>query len=192
MMNTIQPNYTTDKAYGIKAGNQPNEIPAKQTQDEESGVILEIGKTPEKSVTYQKPTYVKPNTQEVQKLWEQAEKAYENLRSIVEKLILKQGKTGSRSKEETEVIEIDEETRAEAELAISEDGEFGVKAVSDRIVSFALAISGEDKSKLELLKKAIGQGFEAAKSAFGGELPEICSQTYDEVMRRLDAWAEEE
>ncbi len=192
MMNTIQSNYTSDKAYAIKTDQESKNADVKQTQEEESGVILEIGKSPEKSVTYKKPAIVKPNAEEVKKLWEQAEKTHENLRNLVEKLILKQGKKIKGRIEEREIIEIDDETRAEAEMAISEEGEFGIKAVSDRIVSFAVAVSGDDKSKLAELKEAIGKGFEEAKKALGGELPDICSKTYDEIMRKLDEWVKEE
>ena len=72
--------------------------------------------------------------------------------------------------------------------AVSENGEYGVKAVSDRIVSFAIAISGGDKTKLTELKAAIIEGFEKAGQALGGNLPQICKYTYDEVMKKLDIW----
>ena len=77
-------------------------------------------------------------------------------------------------------------------MAIAEDGEFGVNAVSDRIVAFAIAISGGDKSKLNTLKAAIDEGFQAVKDIMGGALPDISSKTYDEIMRKLDEWADDE
>ncbi|HAF59802.1 MAG TPA: hypothetical protein DCK81_01465, partial [Clostridiales bacterium UBA9856] len=77
----------------------------------------------------------------------------------------------------------------QAKLAISEDGEFGVKAVSDKLVNFAISISGGDKSKYEELRAAIEEGFAAAKEALGGYLPDICIETYHETMRKLEAWA---
>ena len=79
-----------------------------------------------------------------------------------------------------------------AKQAVSEDGDFGVKAVSDRLVDFAISISGGDKSKLSELVSAIDKGFGAAKDALGGELPAICQQTYDETMRKLNEWANDE
>lgn len=87
---------------------------------------------------------------------------------------------------------MDAQTIAEAKQAISENGEYGIKAVSGRIVNFAIAASGGDKSKLEELKAAIDKGFEEAKKAFGGQLPDICSQTYDEIMKKLDDWSKQE
>ncbi|QGU00421.1 hypothetical protein SYNTR_1827 [Candidatus Syntrophocurvum alkaliphilum] len=73
---------------------------------------------------------------------------------------------------------------------IKEGGKLSAEKVSDRIVDFAKAISGGDKDKIELLKDAIKQGFEAASAALGG-LPEVSEQTYDLVMQKLDAWMEE-
>lgn len=86
-------------------------------------------------------------------------------------------------------IEIDEDTRAKAQEAISEDGFYGVKKTSARIIEFAKVISGNDPSKIETLKKAIIEGFEAAKEAFGGELPEISHKTHEAVLKGLDEWA---
>lgn len=87
------------------------------------------------------------------------------------------------------IIEIDDETKQNAIDAISEDGYYGVKQTSNRMIEFAKIISGNDPSKLETIKKAIDSGFEAAKEIFGGELPEISQRTYDAVMDGLDKWA---
>ncbi len=109
----------------------------------------------------------------------------ERMRCMVEKLIRNQGKYSNCS-----IIDVNDVNQANR--AISEEGEFGVKAVSDRIVNFAIAISGNDKTKLDTLKSAIEEGFEEAKKAFGGTLPDICSQTHDEIMKKLDKWADTE
>lgn len=108
--------------------------------------------------------------------------AADHLRYLVEELIQNQGKLRNRS-----AISIQDINQAK-EL-ISEDGPFGVQAVSDRIVDFAIAVSGNDTAKLGELKAAIDKGFENARDAFGGTLPDICNKTYDEVMRKLDEWA---
>ena len=54
-----------------------------------------------------------------------------------------------------------------------------------------LAISGGDKAQIGKLKAAIEDGFKQAKEALGGYLPEISQKTYDEVMKRMDEWANE-
>jgi len=151
---------------------------------------LEIGRFEHiDNVTYSRPAPNRVDVKEVDKLWEATEKATQHLRDLVEKLILNQGKATSLSEDDS--ITIDSKTRAEAKKAISEDGEWGVKAVSSRIVAFAKAISGGDKSKFEEIKSAIDAGFNEAERILGGALPEISQKTYDEVMSQLNQWANE-
>ena len=121
----------------------------------------------------------------------------ESFKKMVEAMIEKQGKKVNQvlkdlaEGKDVEII-VDSETQAAAQAAISEDGYFGVNKTSERIVDFAKALSGGDKSKIETLRNAFKEGFESAKEAFGGELPEISQQTYDKVMQGFDDWAKEE
>ncbi len=143
-----------------------------------------------KQVTYQKPN-AKVDEATIDKLKEESERAHSQLRDLVERLLLKQGKTFYDLKD-TGDIEVDEQTRLEAQAMIEEGGEYSAENVSDRIVSFAKAISGGDKSKLDILKGAIEEGFKQAAKALGGELPEISQKTYALVMEKLDAWQQED
>jgi hypothetical protein len=157
---------------------------AKNNQD--PAYILDLGKKGEDDKTK------KLTAQEVRKLKEQSEKTRQKLIDLMEKLLNRQiGNTGKSKTIEIRAdgAEYKELSETQAQAAIAEDGVFGVKAVSDRIVSFAIAISGNDPEKLGELKAAIDEGFAQAGRAFGAELPEICNQTYDEIMRKLDAWA---
>ena len=81
-------------------------------------------------------------------------------------------------------------TPEQAQELIAEDGNLGVEQTSDRIVQFALSISGNDPDRLEELKASIEQGFQLASEALGGTLPDISMKTYDAVMEKLNAWAE--
>lgn len=121
----------------------------------------------------------------------------ESFKKMVEAMIEKQGKKVNQvlkdlAERKDVEITVDSETQAAAQAAISEDGYFGVNKTSERIVDFAKALSGGDKSKIETLRNAFKEGFESAKEAFGGELPEISQQTYDKVMQGFDDWAKEE
>ncbi|MEA4806951.1 MULTISPECIES: hypothetical protein [Acetobacterium] len=121
----------------------------------------------------------------------------ESFKKMVETMIEKQGKKVSQvlkdlAEGKDVQITVDSETQAAAQEAISEDGYFGVNKTSERIIDFAKALSGGDKSKIETLRNAFKEGFESAKEAFGGELPEISQQTYDKVMQGFDDWAKEE
>ncbi|MCR5784714.1 MAG: hypothetical protein K6G40_03600 [Eubacterium sp.] len=80
------------------------------------------------------------------------------------------------------------ETKAAAQEAISEDGYWGVKQTSDRIVEFAKALSGGDVSKAEELKEAFIKGFKQATDTWGKELPQISQDTYDAVIEKFDNW----
>lgn len=186
------------KATGTtKPANQTNvqkSADPTQAQDTSRVDTMQVGNTQNTSVTYSKVMNKKPDAADIAALKAEADKATENLRKLVEELILKQNKnykasTESSSNDTPAQPAISSADIAAAKAAISEDGDFGVKAVSDRLVDFAIKVSGGDKSKLSELVSAIDKGFAAAKSVLGGELPEICKKTYDETMKKLNDWA---
>lgn len=139
------------------------------------------------------------------KISRNVEAKYAGLRSVVENLLTMQSvKTGEGKglsyaqifekyngniKGYFENLQVDEATRLKAQQDISEDGYWGVKQTSSRIIEFAIGVSGGDASKLAELKAAIEKGFAAAEKAWGGELPEICRQTKEAVFKGLDDWA---
>lgn len=148
--------------------------------------------TLERKVTYDKP---KVEQKTIQQLKEESENALSHLKQIVTALLKRQGlefqDISEIKLEDWDDVTIDEIAQAEAQAMLEGDGELSPAKVSDRIVDFAKAISGGDNSKFELLKKAIDDGFEAAGIEFGGELPDICKQTYNLTMEKLEAWANE-
>lgn len=83
-------------------------------------------------------------------------------------------------------FEVDAETKKKAQEDISEDGYWGVKQTSDRIVSFATALAGNDTDALEEMKDAFIKGYKQAEKQWGGKLPEISQKTYDAVMEKFD------
>ena len=86
-------------------------------------------------------------------------------------------------------INLSEISLEEAQSLIEDDGYFGVEQTSDRIVDFAVGLSGEDPSRLDAIKQGVEQGFQEALDAFGGWLPDISYATYNTVMEKLDIWA---
>lgn len=147
---------------------------------------VELGLKDQAVTTYTKHSSKKLSSDQIEKIKAQAEQATSTLKSLVQKLILKQGKIKDSLNIDYSIDSTD------AAASISEDGEWGVKAVSDRIVDFAKAVSGGDKNKLNELTAAIDKGFKQAAKAWGSELPGICNQTYNEVMRKLEIWKNEE
>ena len=149
----------------------------------------------EKSEVKTDPTYKKPvfkrDEEMISKIKAEVDQAHENLRNLVKKLLEKQGMTFNDLKIDGPDVKIDDETRAEAQKAIDEGGPYSVENTSDRMVDFAKAISGGDKSKISLLRDSIQKGFDEAEKAFGGKLPEISHETLKRTMEKLDAWANE-
>ena len=132
------------------------------------------------------PVYDK-NT--VLKLKQDSEKAHAQLIRIVQDMLNRQGKSLDLL-DPNKLIEVDETARLEAEKLIGPDGALGVEAVSQRLVDFAIAISGGDKSKADTLRAAIDKGFKEAEKILG-ELPEISRETYKLTMEKFDAWVNE-
>ncbi len=82
---------------------------------------------------------------------------------------------------------VDAETKAKAQKDIADDGYWGVEQTSDRIVSFATALAGDDSSALEKMKNAFIKGYKQAEEQWEGKLPDISQRTYDAVMKKFDS-----
>lgn len=83
---------------------------------------------------------------------------------------------------------VDEAAVAQAKEDISENGYWGVDQTSSRIVDFAIALSGNDPDKADKMISAFKKGYDEATKAWGKQLPEISSNTYDAVMDKFDQW----
>ena len=159
----------------------------------DSGVVYEPSKTETAAST--KKIY-KPDTALINKLKADAEARTAQLRSLVEKIMLGQGNAIGTADDmwsflRTGNFTVDAATKAQAQADIAEDGYWGVNQTSDRIVDFAKALTGGDPDKIEEMREAFKKGFKQAEETWGGELPEISQKTYDAVLEKFDAWAEE-
>lgn len=169
---------------------------ATTTSTEDLGVVYEpSNETASTSTTKNN----KVDAETIAKLKADADARLSQLKGIVEQLISKQGKASETVSIWEQFkngildgsIEVDPATAKQAQEDISEDGYWGVKQTSERILDFAKAISGNDSSKAEAMRDAIKQGFEEAAKLWGGELPEISQKTYDAVMKGIDDWKNE-
>ena len=168
------------KQDGAKA-KKVDPVPKKDKSDKASGDIFEKSKAEDKGFVYNKAT--------IDQLKAESQKSFDNLKKMIDNMLKKQGMSFDLSSSD-HMINIDPATRAEASEMIGENGPYGVEAMSDTIVDFAIAISGGDKSKFDTLKAAIDKGFNEAGKALGG-LPEISMKTYDRIMEKLDIWKNE-
>lgn len=133
------------------------------------------------------------DTKIIAKLKADTQKRTEQLRSLVEKLLLKQGQKFTEATDIYELLregklKVDPETAAKAQEEISENGYWGVKQTSERLFDFATALTGGDPGKAQEMKDAFMEGYEQAKKAWGGELPEISQKTYEATIRKFDEW----
>lgn len=180
--------YQTSQSTSAKAAE---ETTSQSGKTEDSGVVYE----PSKDSGTTKKTYTQ-NTELVNKLKADAESRAQQLQNIVQQLLTKQGKTYNTANDIWRTLasgdfQVDAATKAQAQADIAEDGYWGVKQTSNRILDFANALTGGDPDKIEEMRAAFEKGYKMAEKTWGGKLPEISKQTYDAVMAGFDKMAEE-
>ena len=152
--------------------------PQPEVQTKSDSVSISYHK--EASMTYESSLAIQTGTSDVQD-------QFSLMRGLVTSMLKEQGIDFKVANGE-QTIDISELSQEEAVELISEDGYFGVEQTSDRIVDLAIAAAGGDTSKLDAIKEGVEKGFNEAKDAFNGWLPDISYDTYDAVMEKLDAW----
>ncbi len=135
----------------------------------------------------------KPNTALIAKMKADAEQRTAQLKSLVEKMMTKQGEAIGKADSMWRFLAdgkftVDAATKAQAQADIAEDGYWGVEQTSDRILDFAKALSGNDPDKADELLEAFKKGFKQATGAWGKDLPDISQRTYDAVVEKFDNW----
>lgn len=114
------------------------------------------------------------------------------LKSLVEKMFTKQAGVDLTSKSSwDEMLKagiFDADTIAQAKKDVADDGYWGADQTSDRILSFASALAGDDKEKMQQMVDAFKKGFSQATKAWGTNLPDLCQNTYKAVMDKFDSW----
>ncbi len=186
MIQEIKRNQQDIKVRHVQAKDKPAPLQPEKEQTKNNIDTVELGTNKSPSALYTRPKDKGLKADDIDGLMAHAEKTFAGLRELVRQMLLKQREAAGYHKPDSVNLSPSEE----AKLSVSEDGEYGVKAVSDRIVNFAIAISDNDPTKLAQLKEAIDKGFAAAEKTFGGKLPDICYETYDEIIKKLDQWRE--
>ena len=186
---------STDTAY--KTENVKTDTAKAEAASTAKGA--EVGATYEKGTETGKGLYtVNKMSKEdrdalVTQLKADAEKRQSQLFDLVQKTI--SGQVGAFSKATGDDIwgilssgkfTVDSATKAQAQADISEDGYWGVKQTSERILDFAKALAGDDPDKLENMRAAFEKGYAQAEKTCGGKLPDISEQTYSAVMKGFD------
>lgn len=163
----------------------------KENTSASDGVVYEP--SAEKESTSTKKVY-KQDTALVAKLKADSDARVAQMKSLVEQMITKQGKTLGQTDSIWSFLAsgdftVDAATKAQAQKDIAEDGYWGVEQTSDRIVDFATALTGGDPDKIEAMRDAFKKGFGNATKTWGKQLPDISQKTYDAVMEKFDKLA---
>lgn len=154
----------------------------------DTGVVYEKSSDQTSGTVTKKTDYTLVN-----KLKADAEERTSQLRSLVEKMMTKQGVAIGTADSMWSFLAkgdftVDEATRAQAQADIADDGYWGVDQTSDRILDFAKALSGNDPEKADLLLDAFKKGFKEATKSWGQDLPDISQRTYDAVVEKFNKW----
>jgi hypothetical protein len=129
-----------------------------------------------------------------EKIREQSENDIEAFEKFINKIFSYQGSYTSRRTTSIKSVHI--KIKSESAEAVEEPsqeitGYWGAEETSQRILDFAKKISGNNPEKFDLLIDAFKTGFEEAKKAFGGTLPEVSHKTYDLVMEGFEKMKDE-
>jgi hypothetical protein len=154
--------------------------------------VVTLGQNSDDSsvLTYGKPTANNTATApvDVAALLAKSNQQVSDFLKLLGNLVQQQGLQWNKVVSGEQQLTVDPQTKAEATQAVSEDGEMGIKNTARRILDFARLGIGNDPSKIDTLRAAVQQGFDEAKKAFGGSLPDISKQTHDAIMATLDDW----
>ena len=154
----------------------------------DKGVVYEVSEEAKKTYT--------PNTALINQLKKDAENHQARFKQMIVEMMSKQAGTYGTATDDamwkflaSGDFTVDAATKAQAQEDISEDGYWGVEQTSDRILDFAVALTGGDPDKVEEMREAFKKGYAQAEETWGGKLPEISQKTYDAVMKKFDELA---
>ncbi|MDY5884395.1 MAG: hypothetical protein SPJ65_13885 [Roseburia sp.] len=165
------------------------------TKVPETGVIYEKSSDAKNSTGVVK-NKTKSNAAIVAQLKADQEARSKQLTDLVSQMLSKQGVTLGKADDMWKFLAkgdftVTPEVKAQAQADIAEDGYWGVEQTSDRIVSFAKALSNDNPEYADKLIAAFKKGFDQATKAWGQKLPDISQRTYDAVLEKFDKWVNE-
>ena len=173
-INSITNSVATQQASTYTAAKTDHtEKKSESSTKTDTGVVYEKSSGQTSGTVTKKTDYALVN-----KLKADAEQRTSQLRSLVEKMMTKQGETYGKANDIWSVLSsgnftVDAATKAQAQADIAEDGYWGVSQTSSRILDFATALTGGDPGKIEEMRNAFKKGYEQAEKTWGGKLPEI-------------------
>ena len=185
-VNGITNNTTT--AYTAPAASTATKAETTASVKEDPAAVYEKSN----NKTNSKKVY-KQDTGTINKLLADMENRKQQLENLVAKTLRKQGETYNTSMNIYDLLKngnlkFSPEDIAQAKEDVSEDGYWGVEQTSERIYSFAFALTGGDPSKADEMMAAVEKGFKLATKAWGSDLPDISKQTLEAVREKINNW----
>ena len=180
---SVTASYTTSTTSSAKSEKISKNETDKSSSAKTDGVVYEKSTATDKKSTDYSVT--------IAQLKADQEQRASQLIELVRSTISGQGKTFAKANSLADIFRnlvVDEETVAQAQKDIAEDGYWGVEQTSDRLVSMAQALAGGDSTKADELISAIKKGYEQATQAWGEELPTLCSDTLNKTIEKMEAW----
>ena len=166
---------------------------ATQAPKNPNKTVNDLWKAPVDTFTPSKFVKGAADPAKLDQLWRDTQHAGDAVRKLLQSALGKDDATGQgfwavRAKG----IKLSEADRAQAQQMISEDGFFGVKQTTDRIMSFAKALVGEGASdaQIDKMRAAVQKGFDEVARMFGGfdKLPQVTKDTHAAIMSAFDSW----
>ena len=151
---------------------------------EDTGVVYEASST----ATDGKSDKITDYSSIVASMKKELSSKNEQLQNLVTQLLGKQAGKYTKLADLFKNINADPATIEQAKKDIGEDGYWGVEQTSDRLVSMAQALSGGNPEYADKFIAAIKNGFDQATEAWGEDLPDICKNTIDAAVKKMEDW----
>ncbi len=178
--NGIGTSYSAYDTKNVSAKSTNNKKADSTDKSLEKSVYSEVSASYEpSSSSTSKVTTATDRKAVIAQLKSDTEQRMAQMQSLVTKMFAKQGIT---------IGTADADTIAQAKEDISEDGYWGVNQTSDRLLDFAVALSGGDEEKMKKMVSAVEKGFKEATKSWGKDLPSISNDTYSATMKKFDQW----
>jgi uncharacterized protein DUF5610 len=176
-------NKENDKKEGVVKG-EDGESQFKQLMD---SYIPEEAKDDNVNAAYRNPKF-SMNTMVMERLMKETEEIQGSVHQMIRGLLDRQGITESQLKSgNIDDIDVDKLAQEKAQELLGPGGALSPEAVSDRIVSFSIAVFGGDTSKIDIIRSSIDRGFDEAERMLGG-LADVSKDTYQLIQDKLDKW----
>ena len=180
--------------------NQTSTYAAYKSTEQKAAATETEGKQTEVSAVYEPSaetektntvTAKQKNEAIISRLKADAEARTQQLQQLVQQMISKQGNAYGQANDMWKFLAsgnftVDAQTKAQAQADIAEDGYWGVKQTSERILDFAKALSGGDMDKMKEMQAAFEKGFKQATKTWGKELPQISQDTRSAVNKLFE------